>query len=521
MTEKKIIDLLNILDVKRFDNYDDWIKIGMILKSLNNIYIDTYIEYSKKSAKYTTATDVMEKWKSFKKGKLTVATIIKMAQEDNSEKAKEWMREHGDRYKTKEERKQDIIIEMDEYYMKTKEEAESLTFGGGGLFMVHSPLCYCMTRGGVITKYKKNDIKDILKYLDKPEYKFSFFDRWLNDADRAQYYKFDFDPSMTQTAIYNSFTGFKYNNDMPINNKKLDVFINTIEDLFMHNKDNIKIFFDWIAWIRQRPHRKTNTAIILYSDNQGVGKNTLTKFISDTLGYSTCVNNIEDLTKNFNSHISNKLLIIGDEVKAKAKSMRDELKNIITREKMICEEKGINSYEISDYSNYIFTTNNINSFHIEETDRRFILLNMKEERMSKELSNTLYELLDDGEVLYSFDTFLKNRIIPDRLEPPMNDYKKSIINSSLPAYIKMIYTCYQNYANRKVRLSEIQHDAIEYGKKNYIDIHFTAQKLAKDFKIEFNEYFTKGREYNYYEFPDIEILLKALKKKRPDLIIDL
>lgn len=516
MTEKKIIDLLNILNVKRFDNYDDWIKIGMILKSLNETYIDTYIEYSKKSPKYTTASDVMNKWKSFKKGKLTVATIIKMAQEDNNEKAKEWMKEHGDKYKTKEERKQDIIDEMNEYYEQTKEQMER-----NGLFMVHSPLCYCMTRKGVITKYKKNDIKDILKFLDKPEYKFSFFDRWLGDIDKATYYKFDFDPSMTQQAIYNSFKGFKYSNIMPINYEKLNIFIDTINDLFMHNEDNIKIFFDWIAWIRQRPHRKTNTAIILYSDTQGVGKNTLTKFISDTLGYSTCVNNIEDLTKNFNSHISNKLLIIGDEVKAKAKSMRDELKNIITREKMICEEKGINSYEISDYSNYIFTTNNINSFHIEETDRRFILLNMKEERMSKELSNKLYELMDDEEVLYSFDTFLRTRNIPDRLESPMNDYKKSIINSSLPAYIKMIYTCYQNYANRKVRLSEIQHDAIEYGKKNYIDIHFTAQKLAKDFKIEFNEYFTKGREYNYYEFPDTEILLKALKKKRPDLIIDL
>ena len=53
--------------------------------------------------------------------------------------------------------------------------------------------------------------------------------------------------------------------------------------------------------------------------------------------------------------MTNKLFIYGDEINANAKKVSDKLKQVITRPTQNLEKKGIDSIEIDDYSNYIFT----------------------------------------------------------------------------------------------------------------------------------------------------------------------
>ena len=56
------------------------------------------------------------------------------------------------------------------------------------------------------------------------------------------------------------------------------------------------------------------------------------------------------------------------------KKVSDKQKQVITRPKQNLEKKGIESIEIDDYSNFIFTTNNENCFKIEEGDRRLLMV---------------------------------------------------------------------------------------------------------------------------------------------------
>ena len=44
--------LINILDVKRADNYDYWIKLGMCLHNIDSKLLYNWIEFSKKSSKF-------------------------------------------------------------------------------------------------------------------------------------------------------------------------------------------------------------------------------------------------------------------------------------------------------------------------------------------------------------------------------------------------------------------------------------------------------------------------------------
>ena len=78
--------------------------------------------------------------------------------------------------------------------------------------------------------------------------------------------------------------------------------------------------------------KKTNVGIILYSMIGGVGKNAITDALCKLFkNYSGHIESIDGITKNFNSHLTNKLFIYGDEINANAKKVSDKLKQVITR----------------------------------------------------------------------------------------------------------------------------------------------------------------------------------------------
>jgi len=75
----------------RFDNYDDWIKVGMAIKNTitdEKEALKLFIYFSSKSAKYDGDEITVKKFNSFKlvNNGLTAKTLYKMAYEDNKEK---------------------------------------------------------------------------------------------------------------------------------------------------------------------------------------------------------------------------------------------------------------------------------------------------------------------------------------------------------------------------------------------------------------------------------------------------
>ena len=505
--ENKIIELLKLLSNNRGNEFQEWLTIGSALKSIDDDYDSLFNDFSKERKNYKGIKDIKKNWAGFPKSANGIGTLVNMAKVDNPSKFKEWVKKWNNQ----------TVSNND--YDSLKKQLEQR------LFLIEQPLSYgWVNDNGELVLYNTKDIIMMLKpYGD-------FFKTWSSDITKRKYLKFDFIPNSNLTNIYNRFTGFKYENDKPIKMEKIQPFLDLIDTLLDNEQVSIKSFLDWCAWIRQRPQLKTEKAVVLYSDTQGVGKNTLTQLICKVIGYSTGINDIKDLTKNFNNHLANKLIICGDEIKVKAREIRDELKNMITRTEMIVEKKGVDASKISDYSNYLFTTNNQNSFYIEPTDRRFILLQLNNKVMDNETANLLYGLMNDNETLESFDTYLKNRSLPDKLECPDNNYKKLLIAQSLPSYIQMIYKNYTAYAydpdkydleNNKYRITELYNDSVAYAKQNGLEWSFTPDKMSKEFKKEFEQWFKKGRTYNYYEFPPEDKLVEKLKAMRPELIIDL
>ena len=503
--ENKIKELLKLFKPSTGNKHEEWMKIGSAIKSIDEYAIKIFDEFSKTRENYNKSgtPTLKQHWKSWKKLGGWGA-LVNIATADNPEGIKKWQSKWN---------KKETKENNDEEYNKIKEQFKDR------LFIIESPIIYgYINEDNETIFYQLKDLKQLLKpyKIGKRE----FIELWLEDNTRKTFSKIDFIPNNTNRKIYNNFRGFKYANTDEINMDKIQPYLDLINTLLNNEEVSINSFLDWWAWIRQRPNQKTEKAVVLYSDVQGVGKNTLIQFFTKVITYSTTVNDIKDLVKNFNTHITNKLVICGDEVKVKAREIRDDLKNMITRTEMIVEKKCVDAYQINDYSNYIFTTNNQTAFYIEPTDRRFILFQLADVVMTEETSKILYALMKDEEALKSMDTFLKDRIIPEKLKAPENEYKKLLKANSLPAYIQMIYRQPNKFYNEEMTISTLYDIAINYAKQHGLEWTFSAEKMSRDFKAEFQAFFRKRKDANKYVFPKQSELIEWLESKRPQIVME-
>ena len=96
--ESEIIKFVSLLSMKRCNNYQDWLNVGICLKNINNDYLHIWTEWSKKGDDYEDGC-CTKKWKTFGKvddgKKLGIGSLIKWVQDDNPKKFKELWSEHN------------------------------------------------------------------------------------------------------------------------------------------------------------------------------------------------------------------------------------------------------------------------------------------------------------------------------------------------------------------------------------------------------------------------------------------
>lgn len=330
--------------------------------------------------------------------------------------------------------------------------------------------------------------------------KIRFINLWKDSRLKQSYSRCEFAPNQELNKnILNTFQGFKYEN------VKLPKLPNSKEDDLSHIQpilDHIKFLsngsvafeeylYNWLASIIQHPERKTEKCIILYSDMEGVGKNSLTDLVGDIFsGYYAKFSNTDKLAGNFNAHLMNKLMIFGDEIKARAKAVADELKNTITQKKINIEFKGKDTIQMNDYSNYMMTTNNEFICQISLSDRRYVLQEMPQEVKSKKYFTEYHECVKKyaGE----FFAYLKKRDISnfniDNI--PQTDYAIRNKKECLPAYYKMFIekpaTFINKYDAKMYNMDIKEEDELKEIRYTAEDFYRQAQQFAKDYHLSTN-----------------------------------
>ena len=237
--------------------------------------------------------------------------------------------------------------------------------------------------------------------------------------------------------IFSIFQGFKYNTVENINMSIIDNFLNMIKEVIADNNDDIyNYLLDWISYIIQHPGNKTETAIVL-KGLQGIGKNTFTDVICELLsGYSeNNVNQIGELTGNFNSVLESKMLLVLNELKNCGDDRLanfDTLKSIITDKTIRINEKNQPRRTSENVANLIFVTNNSYPVKIESGDRRYVVLACNGKyKNNHDYWNNMYNSFTP-EFYSHLLTFFINRDISN-FNPriiPMTEAKQDLIEAS-------------------------------------------------------------------------------------------
>jgi len=246
-----------------------------------------------------------------------------------------------------------------------------------------------------------------------------WFEKYIENDDIPTYISYSVYPDKTlcPNNIYNMWEGFRIENKQFENLNTDDVSIQNILNHFMitsnHNEKIYEYQLNWFAHKIQFPHKKIAICLI-YMGTQGTGKTTICEnLMKKLLGcqYICSTSNIETITNKFNSSMKNKLLCILNELNGKdTMPLMDRLKDIITRQSISIEHKGVDAIDMPDYCDYCFTTNNLNPIKETRQERRFQLCFPSDEKIGDvNYFTQLHKDINNDKIIKKFYEYLKAR----------------------------------------------------------------------------------------------------------------
>lgn len=481
-----------------FDTFDEWSKLGFIIWNEtqgSDEGHDMFNELSKLFLKYDEKA-LNKLWYGIKPkeaSKLTIKSLIKWYNElFPNEKMDIY---HNKVYLQEKIKFEKRIFKLDEPFNFVKINLDN-----------QLELMNLKT----LKEWSGGEVSNIEIIEDDKKKMLNFVDIWKDDPNKLKYKKIIFDPSKTlnDKESYNLWKGFDIGNSTEQTNENDSKYLQLLKRVV--NDDNIYDYVkQWIAHIIQKPYKKTNVAIVLYSDTKGIGKNCIVDGICKLLkNYTAKVGNIEDITRNFNAHLVNKLFISGDEICAKASAVSNKLKEVITRTEQNLEKKGKDSIPVNDFTNWLFTTNNYDAFKIENGDRRLEMIHCFESKLSSDDSIAFYKELNDPHEMNKLFNFFMNIQLTFKIgieAPPMTKYKQQLEYNNKPCFIQILYKEPFEIIGKSWSSSQLLKKSNEYAKSHYLSQYNDVNVFGKIIGELFKSYKKRSSTTYVYNFSKVDI----------------
>ena len=280
--------------------------------------------------------------------------------------------------------------------------------------------------------------------MERPEV--DFVPRWLKDKEKRMYDAIDFlpKPLACPEYIYNTWNGFEIekwtaDEEDTESEANCDAIFQLVRVLCNHDEECYEYVMDWLAQMIQEPAIKRGTAIV-FKSKQGAGKGTLVEIMRRIMGNAyvgETTNPAEDIFGSFgNAHIG-KILLSLDEVKASdTNKVLGRLKNLITSERCMYNEKHAKQIEVTNCCRFMFTTNESIPISLDgKDDRRYCLIECSNEYCKKsDFWKEFYTTtVNNKAVLRAFYDFLNTRDHSGRdwMVFPNTELRNDIIQASL------------------------------------------------------------------------------------------
>ena len=182
-------------------------------------------------------------------------------------------------------------------------------------------------------------------------------------------------------------------------------YLNLCKYFFSDDPAMETYWHDWVATLVQTPGVKMQTAWLLYSRNTGTGKSLMARCVGSMFGRSFHEGHAEVLTDERNDWIVGKQLVLVDDLNDYV-GRKDgaKIRAMITRVNVHLNPKYVQGYDVQDHTNYIITTNEEVSVKLEQTDRRFYVVNSPETRADDTLYKAAWSMFysDSGAAALKF-----------------------------------------------------------------------------------------------------------------------
>ena len=349
--------VMNIANDEKTE-WEQWYKVAQAIYNEGGDE-ELFMAWSSKSPKHNDREALMQ-WKSLKDGrqdgKLSAGSLHYWSNKSNPE-------EH-----------EKIILECcakDDYqYQKLMFEKNH--------FKLMNPYCIIRIYNKEIIQYNEGDFRSI--YRNKMCGDEDFVSKWFKDVNIRTYEKlvFELDDKNVPDDCFNIFKGWNYD--------AVEGDISAVKEvlrLICNNDENMMMYVEkWVACILQQKEQKTSKCIVLQGE-QGVGKDTYFDFVGSMFGdYFYNTGNPEvDVFGTFNSHLMRTVFLKFEEASFLTNKANDtKLKNLLSAPLMSFHPKGQKPFTLKSFLNCVMTTNQFIPVLLEDTDRRFVLIQASSEK---------------------------------------------------------------------------------------------------------------------------------------------
>jgi hypothetical protein len=464
-----IMHYIMLINKSRVIEYDNWIKLGIIIKNeLGENGLEIWKDLSKQNYNNYNEAEHNKKWYTFdnknSKKKLSIKTLIKWTKEDSPEIFSnnkyvdvdklftyEIIEELNERYKNKlapiydaeqlvswydiiseitnlQEYSLDYvinIIKMTCAYIVTPSMYVLKTF-----FQEHDKISIKYELINNLNQYNKKLVK-IAIYVDEKKYVFEYslstlIERysWIIAHNSLKNVptlsKENNNENISKLNYFNLFTGFItfIDDDLIIDMDLIKPILWHIQHIWCcDNKELNDYTLNWFSHIFQKPHIKTQVMILLRSQKEGAGKGIICDFVGKMIlgePYNyVSLNGPKHILERFNSISASKILTFCDETKIAANyEYINKLKSLITQSTICIECKGKDPIVMEDYNNYIMATNDEQPVKVDLSDRRLFCLEVSENKIGDRIYfNKLTECIKNPTSGQHFYNYLYRRDI--------------------------------------------------------------------------------------------------------------
>lgn len=286
----------------------------------------------------------------------------------------------------------------------------------------------------------------------------------------------------------NLYTGnnIDYIKNFKVNMNIIEPILNHIMVLANNENKSYEYLLKWQASIIQHPEKKTGVCPVFISD-QGAGKTSYFEWFGNEMigkDWSITISNNEHIFNRFNSEMQNKIFTILDEAQLDGsyKKKADQLKSLITQLYQRIECKGIDSTIVDDKNNYVILTNNEFPVKVEQSDRRFAIFHVSNEKIGNDkYFKKLNEAFNDNEVKKHFYHYLLQYDIKNfntEKDIPITDAKIELKIESSPSPVRFAIDILRNGIKEPKKEVSTLDDLLD----NKEESKFNTEKLYKSYK---------------------------------------